>query len=132
MKTKLRKSHAICLPFEKNRYDGIIKAPKTFRGHVDGQWSAHPELFVPGPDGSGLCHAMKDIRSSKKLGIAIRRITVSGTDYSICPSFAMPYMGGFATDAEQVLYCVSTGYPSMRWLTFSGAARCIGTGWKIT
>jgi hypothetical protein len=119
MKTKLRKSHTICLPFEKNRYDGLIKDPKTFRGHVDGQWSAHPELF---PEGMGRGYAMKDIRRSKKLGIAIRRITVSGTDYSIRPSFAMPYMGGFTTDTEKALYLRKYGVP------FHALAHVFGRG----
>ncbi|POZ50199.1 hypothetical protein [Methylovulum psychrotolerans] len=108
MKTKPRKNHTICLPFEKNRYDGLIKAPKTFREYVDGQWVTHPELF---PEGMGLGYTMKDIRRSKKLGIAIRRITVSGTDYSIRLSFAMPYMGGFAADAEKGLYLRKYGVP---------------------
>jgi hypothetical protein len=48
---------------------------------------------------------MKDSRSSRKLGIVIRRIRLcDGTDWSIRPSFVMPSMAARTEDVQAVLF----------------------------
>ena len=48
---------------------------------------------------------MKDSRISRKLGVVIRRISLrDGTDWSIRPSFVMPYMAARTQDVQNVLF----------------------------
>ena len=48
---------------------------------------------------------MKDSRISRKLGVVIRRISLrDGTDWSIRPSFVMPYMAARTQDVQDVLF----------------------------
>jgi len=101
MKTYPRKKCTICIPFEKSQYDDIFKDTKKFRLHIDDTITRFPEPFPVGIVGG---YVMKDIRRSKKLGIGIRRISVAGKDYSVRPSFVMPYMTGFVPDVEKALY----------------------------
>ena len=89
MKTYSREKCSICIPFEKSNYDEIIKDSKKFRLHIDATMTQFPELL---PVGIANGYVMKDSRKSKKPSIEIRRISIAGKDYSVRPSFVMPYM----------------------------------------
>lgn len=101
MKTCSREKCSICLPFERSQYDEIIKDSKKFRCHIDDTIAHFPELL---PVDIVRGYVMKDSRKSKKLSIGIRRISVAGKNYSVRPSFVMPYMTGFVSDVEHGLY----------------------------
>jgi hypothetical protein len=60
-----------------------------------------PELF---PNGIKESYTMKEIRISKKTGIATRRILMNGISYTIRPSFVMPYHVAFSADAENAVF----------------------------
>ena len=96
-----RKNRTICLPFTKKSYIPNIKAPINFRVCIDSYIESFPELF-PLEIKNG--YQMKDIRTSKKLSLPIRRIEIGKTPYTIRPSFAMPYMAGYTKDVEKALF----------------------------
>ena len=99
--TASRMNRTICMYFCQVEYELIIQKPKKFREAIDKARKKHPELFPPEIN---LGFKMKEIRLSKKLNLQIRRIIISGTSYSIRPSFAMPYMTGFVQDVEKPLF----------------------------
>ena len=101
MKTHAREKCTACIYFEKGEYADLMKDSIKFRHHIDDTIAHFPELL---PDGiASVGYVMKDTRKSKKLQIAIRRISVAGKNYSIRPSFVMPYMTGFTVDVEKAL-----------------------------
>ena len=95
----LYRGHAtICLPIEKDEYDAIVENPKGFRQWLDRCYAEMPELFPQGFSGG---YAMKDGRTSVKLGESLRRIVLrQGRSYSIRPSFLMPYMTARTEEVE--------------------------------
>ncbi len=125
MKTPKRESSTICLPFDRSGYGKIVADSKKFRRCLDEMMRRSPELF---PEGITSGYTMKDNRKSKKRRVEIRRIAllINGKDYSIRPSFVMPYMTGFTDHVEKALYLrkydvpfpaliYSFGYNSMYW-----------------
>jgi hypothetical protein len=96
-----RQNRAICLPILPDNYNEIVKEAKEFRGYLDIMIVQYPELF-PAQISEG--YQMKDIKESKKLVILIRRIKISGTSYTIRPSFVLPYMSGLVDDVEKALF----------------------------
>lgn len=108
LKSTLGKDRTICLPFEREEYWNIIDDPNAFRKSVDDRIEQFPELF---PDEICQGYLMKDIRNSKKLSIAIRRIVTGDTAYSIRPSFVMPYMTGIVDGIESAVFMRKFGVP---------------------
>jgi hypothetical protein len=49
-------------------------------------------------------YQMKDCYYSSKQSLKIRRIKISGTSYTIHPSFVMPYMSGLVDEVENALF----------------------------
>lgn len=91
----------ICLPATADEYDRIVCDPKKFRQYLDNMISKFPELF---PHDIQNGYTMKDIYTSKKLGLKIRRISVGKVSYTIRPSFVMPHMTGTVDDVEKALF----------------------------
>ncbi|SJM95509.1 conserved hypothetical protein [Crenothrix polyspora] len=102
MKTHTREKCTVCIPFEKGNCADIMKDVKKFRLHIDDTIAHFPELLPDGIASGG--YVMKDTQKSKKLQLAIRRISVAGKNYSIRPSFVMPCMTGFTQDVEKALF----------------------------
>jgi len=99
----------ICLPVGEEFYAEVIRDAAQFRNWLQQQFCERPELF-PKNFGSGF--AMKDIRTSKKLSISLRRIMLrDGQSYTIRPSFVMPYMPEFTDKAERGLFLRKFGLP---------------------
>jgi len=96
-----RKNRTICLPFEEEEYQNIIKDAKKFRAYLNRMIEAFPELFPPEIVNG---YRMKDSYYSKKLDIEIRRIKIGDTSYTTRPSFAMPYMSGLVKDIEKAMF----------------------------
>ena len=92
----------ICVPFNQKEYMEIVDQARKFRLYIDCMIENFPELF-PSEISNG--YRMKDSWYSKKLGIKIRRIkTRTKNNYTIRPSFAMPYMTGLVKDVEKVIF----------------------------
>ena len=96
-----RCNRVICVPFCSDDYNKIVDDPAKFREYLDAGIEQFPELF-PAEIKTG--YQMKDDRESKKLLIPIRRIKVSGTSYTVRPSFVMPYMTGLVKDVEKAMF----------------------------
>jgi len=98
MKTKSvpRQNRTICIEFPAN-YDETINNPSAFRAVIDDNFKRHPELFPPEISEG---YELKEIRTSKKTEITVRRILISGVSYTVRPSFVMPYMTGLVRDVE--------------------------------
>ena len=92
-----RRCSTICLPIGKDDYLRLIDTPTAFRRWIDQAFRDWPELF---PTTFGQGYTLKDRRSSKRLGIRIRRIQCNATKdaFSVRPSFAFPYMTGLTDE----------------------------------
>ncbi len=97
----LRKNRTICLPISQEEYIANIHEPINFRICIDNRVELYPELFPPEIKNG---YQMKDIKTSIKLSIPIRRIKIDGAPFTIRPSFVMPYMTGFTDDVEKALF----------------------------
>ncbi len=100
-KSAHRNNRTICLPFSQEVYNGNINNAFDFRICIDERIELFPELFPPEITKGYL---MKDIYQSKKQSIAIRRIEIAGINYTIRPSFLMPYMTGVVDEIEKALF----------------------------
>lgn len=86
---RARKSRIIRLPIDQEFYSEVVDDSDRFRNWLDDSYTRYPELF---PDQFSDGYLMKDSLVSKKTGLFLRRITVKGIDYSVRPSFALPYL----------------------------------------
>jgi hypothetical protein len=99
-------SNEIVLPISLQEYERFARNPADFRQLLNEQFNAHPELFPRefGEDGFQL----KDIVTSVKMGIRIRRITVGFPDqshnYRVLPSNILPSMCGRTEDVTNALF----------------------------
>src|SRR4051812_40085029 len=100
----------VCLPICKDDYQNIIDDPKAFRAWIDRAYADAPELF---PDGFSEGYTLKDDRTSKKLGLHLRRVECNGTGdaFTVRPSFVLPYMAGYTDDVEKALFLRRFGVP---------------------
>jgi hypothetical protein len=96
-----RINRTICLPFSQEKYADNVMDPLNFRKCLDERIQLFPELFPPEIANGYL---MKDLYHSKKQGIPIRRIEISGTPYTIHPSFVTPYLSGTTDEVEKALF----------------------------
>ncbi|QTA90770.1 hypothetical protein [Desulfonema magnum] len=76
------RNRTICLPFDRETYDGTVSDDFQFRLYIDEMFSSHPELFPPE---TGRGWRMKDKYISKKQNVMIRRIEISGIAHTIRP-----------------------------------------------
>jgi hypothetical protein len=100
-KSAHRNNRTICLPFSQEDYGTNVNSPLNFRKCIDELIRLFPELFPP-EIAEG--YLMKDLYHSKKQGIPIRRIEISGTPYTIHPSFVTPYLSGNTDEVEKALF----------------------------
>ena len=96
-----RQCRTIYLPCSQSLYNKIISDPKKFRAYINKMIEQFPELF-PVEINNG--YEMKDTSTRKKIPVAIRRIKIDGTSYSIHPSFVMPYMTGMTENVQKILF----------------------------
>jgi hypothetical protein len=100
----------ICLPFDKDLYPEVVASPARFRAALDRCHRQMPELF---PKDFDQGYALKDSYVSSKLGLRLRRITcqATGRAFTVRPSFALPYLVGYADDVAKPLFLRSFGVP---------------------
>lgn len=105
-----RRCSTVCLPFDQATYPGLVADPAAFRQTLDRLFLAMPELF---PDGFADGYLLKDLRPSRKLGLCLRRVRLkaTGESFTVRPSFALPYMTGWAPDASGPLFLRAFGVP---------------------
>jgi hypothetical protein len=98
------------LPIGKDLYERVIDSAAQFRRVLDQFYAAMPELF---PKAFAQGYTLKDDRRSVKRGIRLRRIVckADGSAFTVRPSFVMPYMTGWADDAEGPLFLRRFGVP---------------------
>jgi hypothetical protein len=100
----------VCLPFDQESYEQAVNDPAAFRAALDGFHARMPELF---PEAFADGYHLKDSRLSKKLGLRLRRVVckATGESFTVRPSFALPYMAGWARDASGPLFLRAFGVP---------------------
>jgi hypothetical protein len=100
----------ICLPFDQQLYHEVIDDPVRFRRTLDRFFREMPELF-PAAFASG--YRLKDIRTSAKRGLRLRRIrcTATGEAFTIRPSFVLPYLSASTDQVEGPLFLRCFGVP---------------------
>jgi hypothetical protein len=105
-----RRCSTICLPFDQTTYPDLVADPAAFRAALDRFFHAVPELFPAGFAGG---YRLKESRASRKLGLRLRRIRLkaTGESFTVRPSFALPYMAGWADDASGPLFLRAFGVP---------------------
>jgi hypothetical protein len=105
-----RRCSTVCLPFDQAAYPEVVADPAAFRAALDGLFLDSPELF---PEGFGQGYRLKESRTSRKLGLAVRRVRLkaTGESFTVRPSFALPYMAGWAADASGPLFLRAFGVP---------------------
>lgn len=97
------RSQAICLwVTDEAHYDAVFDDPRTFRAHIDAAFERHPELFPPGFESGYTFH---DVRTSKKLGVRVRRLRLraDGRVHLLRPCFLMPWCVGRVEDFDRAL-----------------------------
>lgn len=100
-KSTPRPNRTIVVPFDQERYTGIVENYKLFRETVDHFSTLHPELFPPEISEG---YTMKEICRHNKLGIPTRRITVAGVHYTVRPSFVLPYHVGLVDEVQNPMF----------------------------
>lgn len=105
-----RPCSTICLPARKDSYPDLVADPRRFRAWLDQAFRDHPELF-PAAFAGG--YTLKDERRSARTGLRLRRVRLkaTGQSFSVRPSFALPYLTGYADQAEGPLFLRSFGVP---------------------
>jgi len=92
----------ICLKFEQDQYRSIVADAEHFRRHLDQHFQINPENFPPDFQNG---YTMKDIRTSKKLALPIRRVALKNNDvYTVRPSFILPSMTAKVDDVADALF----------------------------
>src|SRR4051794_17028117 len=105
-----RRCSTICLPFDQHAYRQAVGDPAAFRAALDRLFLEAPELF---PEGFASGYRLKESRTSRKLGLRLRRVRLKATGeaFTVRPSFALPYMAGRADDASGPLFLRAFGVP---------------------
>jgi hypothetical protein len=108
----VRGHKTICIPCSQQEYERVIDDPEAFRGLLDRQIQATPDLFPPEIRRG---YRMKDLYHSRKTGCKLRRIELRDDRcYLVRPSFLMPYLSGHTEDVQAPLFSASSPSPSGR------------------
>lgn len=116
-----RRCSTLCLPIGKDDYQDLIDDPRRFRAWLEQAFRAWPELFPKAFAGG---YRLKDLRTSRRTGLRLRRIRLkaTGESFSVRPSFLLPYMAGLTDDVQGPLFLRAFGVP------FWALARVFGKG----
>ena len=89
------------MPFDQETYLDIVNNAVNFRIQVNEFIKQFPELF---PKSIVNGYQLKETRLSQKLSLPIRRIRIGRKNYTIRPSFVMPYMTAYVETVERALF----------------------------
>jgi hypothetical protein len=102
----VRGHKTICIPCSQQEYERVVDDPEQFRGLLDRQIEATPDLFPPEIRRG---YRMKDVYRSRKTGCKLRRIQLRNLRcYLVRPSFLMPYLSGHTEDVQAPLFSASS------------------------
>jgi hypothetical protein len=116
-----RPCSTICLPFDEASYPDLVADPARFRQALDRLFLRLPDLFPTAFAGG---YRLKDVRTSAKLGVRLRRfrLKATGASFTVRPCFVLPYMAGWTDDVQAPLFLRAFGVP------FWALARVFGKG----
>ena len=105
-----RRCSTLCLPIGKDDYHALISDPGRFRAWLDRSFRCWPELFPTAFAGG---YRLKDLRTSARTGLRLRRIRLkaTGESFSVRPAFVLPYMAGLSDDVQGPLFLRAFGVP---------------------
>jgi hypothetical protein len=105
-----RSCSTVCLPVGKDDYNALVADPARFRRWLDQSFRDHPELF---PKAFAQGYRLKDDRTSRKLGVRLRRVRLraTGQSFSVRPCFVLPYMAGWTDAVQGPLFLRAFGVP---------------------
>jgi hypothetical protein len=118
IKTEAAKaSKRVCLPMEREEYEGAVADPQRFRESLDELIAKFPEMFPAGIEQGYWLYGWE--RPSVKMPeIATRRICLCEPDpagrrqvYQVIPSCVMPYRVGETHEIEKALFLRRFGVP---------------------
>jgi hypothetical protein len=105
-----RRCSTLCLPVGQDEYNDLVTDPARFRAWLDRSFRSWPELF---PTAFRQGYRLKDGRTSRILGVRLRRIRLkaTGASFSVRPSFLLPYLVGTTDEAQGPLFLRAFGVP---------------------
>jgi len=109
MALKSKQNRTIVLNFTEQMYNSFMESQEIAHSTIKKYYALYPELF-PNELESGYMLNGKT-RISKKLGIQMRKIKVSGISYRIRPSFILPYFRAKTKDVSAGLFLLKFGVP---------------------
>ncbi len=105
-----KKSHTIIIEISEKQYPKFIENKVYAKEVICSISNEFPELFPTGF--SATKYKLKGFtRTSKKLGIKMRKIMFANNIYQIQPSFVFPYMRGQSKDIDKALFLLKFGVP---------------------
>ena len=109
MAFKDNENRTIVLPILESAYSIFMSDPARAHEIIGQYYRRFPELF-PDQMSMGYCLNGKT-RLSKKTGIQMRKIRISGISYRIRPSYLLPYLRGRTQKASNGLFLLRFGVP---------------------
>ncbi|MGB0524912.1 MAG: hypothetical protein ACPGJS_18200 [Flammeovirgaceae bacterium] len=109
MALKGNENRTIVLPILESDYSTFMNDPTQAHEMISQYYQEFPALF-PEEMSTGYCLNGKT-RLSKKTGIQMRKISISGISYRIRPSYLLPYLRGKTQDASNGLFLLRFGVP---------------------
>jgi len=119
MALKFNENRTIVLPISESDYSTFMQDSKFAHQLIQDYHSCFPDLFPAHMDKLGYCLNGKT-RISKKMGIQMRKIRISGISYRIRPSYLLPYLRGKSQDACHGLFLLRFGVPFWALATVFG------------
>jgi len=109
MALKSNQNRTIVLPFTEKRYASFMANREMAHEIIRHQFGKTPELFPLEMRTGYVLNG--NTRISKKMGIKMRKIKVSGISYRIRPSFVLPYCRGNTNEVSKPLFLLRFGVP---------------------
>ena len=109
MASKISKNRTIVLPLMEKDY-ALFMSDNSFAHRVIQNYSGEFPALFPSEITAGY-QLNGRTRVSKKLGLGMRKIKVSGSSYRIRPSFILPYFRAKTDDVSMGLFLIRFGVP---------------------
>ncbi len=123
-----RHCSTLCLPIGNDDYHDLIGDPPRFRAWLDRCFCSWPELL---PQAFAGGYRLKDVRTSLRAGVRLRRIRLKATGQSVPvrPSFLLPYMAGTTDAVQGPLFLRAFGVPF--WALARAFGRCAMSWYRL-
>jgi len=109
LQDKHKQHRTIVLNISEADYSAFMNDPQVAHRMIQRAFKEHPELF---PCDMSVGYKLNGkTRVSKKLGLQMRKIKVSGISYRIRPSYILSYMRGKTEEVAKGLFLLRFGVP---------------------